>query len=243
MILKRILAGLADLVFPPRCLSCDVIVDYQNTFPFCGSCSNEIHFITAPLCSRCGIPFPGSAGGNHLCGDCITSPPPYSVARSLGRYETILLETIHRFKYHGKIATGKILGKMMAEFDYPELSIADYSLIMPVPLHPKRLRERGFNQSLILSREIIKKFPVMLDFMTLSRHIYTDPQINLGKVERESNVRGVFRVRDARKIQGQKIILIDDVYTSGSTVKECARVLRNCNAAEVAVLTIARTVH
>lgn len=130
----------------------------------------------------------------------------------------------------------------MAEFAYPGFDIRDYSLIMPVPLHPKRLRERGFNQSVILAREISERFRISLDFMTLVRHQYTEAQISLGKKEREVNVRGVFSVTDSGKVKGQKIILVDDVYTSGSTVKECARVLMKSRADRVAVLTLARAV-
>ena len=130
----------------------------------------------------------------------------------------------------------------MAEFEYSDLNIGDYSLIMPVPLHPKKLRARGFNQSVILAREISKRFSLPLDFLTLKRQIYTEPQINLGKKERESNVHDVFSVTNTHKIQGQKIILVDDVYTSGSTVKECARVLMKNKAEKVAVLTLARAV-
>ena len=130
----------------------------------------------------------------------------------------------------------------MAEFTYPLFNISDNSLIMPVPLHPKKLRERGFNQSLILAKEISKRFAVSLDFMTLRRHIYTEPQISLGKKERESNVHGVFSVADPGKIKGQRIIMVDDVYTSGSTVKECARVLMKNKAAAVAVVTLARAI-
>ena len=130
----------------------------------------------------------------------------------------------------------------MAEFAYPAFDIRGYSLIMAVPLHPKRLRERGFNQSVILAREISKRFCIPLDFMTLVRHAYTEAQISLGKKEREANVHGVFSVTDSAKVKGQKIILVDDVYTSGSTVKECARVLVKNKADRVAVLTLARAV-
>jgi ComF family protein len=152
------------------------------------------------------------------------------------------LEAIHRFKYNGKIYIGEILGRLMAEYTYPLFNVSENSLIVPVPLHPKKLRERGFNQSLILAKEISKKFAVSLDFMTLRRHINTEPQISLGKKERESNVHGVFSVTDPDKIKGQRIILVDDVYTSGSTVKECARALMKNKAAAVAVITLARAV-
>ena len=153
-----------------------------------------------------------------------------------------MLEAIHRFKYNGKISIGETLGKMMAEFPYQEFDISDYSLIMPVPLHPKRLRERGFNQSVILAREISRKFRVALDFMTLRRDTYTEPQVSLGKKDRAANLRGAFSVHDAGRVAGKRIILVDDVYTSGSTVKECARVLMKNKADTVGVLTLARAV-
>ena len=240
--MKRALKGLVDIIFPPRCLTCEAILDHEQNIPFCPVCYSKIHIINTPLCTCCGIPFAGADGGNHICGDCIVSKSYFSVARAVGRYETTLLEAIHRFKYNGKIFMGEVLGKLMAEFEYPLFSIGDYSLIMPVPLHPKKLRQRGFNQSVILAREISRNFSLSLDFLTLKRHIYTEPQISLGKRERGSNVHGVFSVTDPGRINGQRIILVDDVYTSGSTVKECARVLMKNKAATVAVLTLARAV-
>ncbi len=238
--MKRVLTGLADLVFPPRCLTCDAILE-NNPF-FCSVCSAKTSFIQPPLCPRCGIPFESTEGDSHLCGDCLTSKPTFSVARAVGRYENTLLEAIHRFKYDRKIYTGEVLGKLMAEFAYPAFNISDYSLIMPVPLHAGRLRERGFNQAVILAKEISKKYHLPLDFLSLTRHIYTEPQINLGKKDREANVKGVFSVADHGRITGQRIILVDDVFTSGSTVRECARILMKNKAESVAILTLARAV-
>ena len=182
------------------------------------------------------------AGADHLCGDCILSRPPYSIARAVARYEAVLLDAIHVFKYKGKITTGEVLGRIMADHVYPGFSIADYSLIIPVPLHAKRLRERGFNQAVILAREISGRFSIPLDFLTLRRHVFTEPQVNLGKDQRTTNVRGAFAVKNEKKVEGQKIILVDDVYTTGSTVKECAGMLMTHGAAEVAVLTMVRAV-
>jgi len=240
--LKRFLSGLADIIFPPRCLTCDSILDNQENHALCPACFSKIKFIKSFLCTCCGIPFYGAGESDHLCGDCLTSKPAFSVARAVGRYETTFLDAIHSFKYRGKTTHGKILGKLMAEYEYPSFSISDYTLIMPVPLHPKRLRERGFNQSVILAREIAGRFPIPLDFLTLKRYMYTEPQINLGKKDRESNVRGAFKVMEPDRIKDQRIILVDDVYTTGSTVKECARVLMKSKARAVAVLTLARAV-
>ncbi|MDO9586121.1 MAG: ComF family protein, partial [Syntrophales bacterium] len=162
--------------------------------------------------------------------------------RAVGRYETALMDVVHKFKYGGKTAVGERLGKLMAEFPYPAFNIMDYSLIMPVPLHPKRLRQRGFNQAAILAREISRRFSITLDFSSLERVVFTDSQASLGKEKREINVKAAFAVADPGKITGQKIILVDDVLTTGSTAKECARALLKHKAEQVAVLTLARTV-
>jgi ComF family protein len=239
--LKRFIQGLGDLVFPPRCMACGVLLVGQGDATFCPECFSMIRFVAPPMCPCCGIPLTG-AGVDHLCGDCLVSRPPYAIARAVARYEAVLLDAIHVFKYKGKITTGEVLGKIMAEYVYPDFSIADYSLIVPVPLHPKRLRERGFNQAVVLARVISMRFSIPLDFMTLRRHVFTEPQVSLGKDQRTANVRGAFVVKDGKKIQGQKIILVDDVYTTGSTVKECAGALMKHGAAEVAVLTLARAV-
>jgi ComF family protein len=182
------------------------------------------------------------AGDDHLCGGCLVSRPPYALARAVARYESVLHDVIHLFKYKGKVTVGEILGRMMADHAYPGFAMADYSLIVPVPLHPKRLRERGFNQAVILGREISKRFSLPLEFLVLVRHKFTEPQVNLGKEQRTANVRDAFVVRNEKKIEGQRIILVDDVYTTGSTIKECAGALMRHGAEKVAALTLARAV-
>jgi ComF family protein len=240
--LKAILKGLADVVFPPRCMACGNVLNEQEDRPFCPTCVSRIQYISSPLCPCCGIPMLGTEGTDHFCGTCLLARPSFSVARAVARYETILLDAIHAFKYSGKITNGQTLGKMMADYGYHDFNISSYSLIIPVPLHRRRLRERGFNQSAILAREIAGRFSLPLDLLSLKKNIFTEAQVGLGKNQRTSNVKGAFDVRDHKKIEGQKIILVDDVYTTGSTVKECARVLMKNKAAEVAVLTLARAV-
>jgi ComF family protein len=241
-IVKRIFAALSELIFPTTCMTCGTVLDYQALPVFCAECFSKIRFIRSPLCPCCGIPFEAAGSDDHLCGSCLAAPPVFSAARSAGHYENVLLDAIHQFKYRGRTAVGKSLGRLMAGSSYPGFSIADYSLVIPVPLHVKRLRERGFNQSLILAREIARRFSRPLDFMALRRNIHTDPQVGLGKKDREKNVRGVFEVRTKKSIGGEKILLVDDVYTTGSTLRECARILKKHGAREVAALTLARAV-
>lgn len=242
--LKKVLMGLTDVVFPPCCISCSDIMDRceDSSSCFCPRCESQIARICSPVCPCCGMPMSGGSGSDHLCGECLRERPPFSRARSLGRYEKALLAAIHKFKYGGNVAIGEILGNWMAVYAYPDFELRDYSLILPVPLHLKRLREREFNQSAILAKAIARRFPMPLELMTLKRSVHTEPQVTLGKEDREANVRGAFEIRVPERLRGERVVLVDDVYTTGSTVKECARILMESHAADVAVLTLARAV-
>jgi ComF family protein len=234
------LQGMVDIIFPSRCPTCQTLLQDRRNVSFCSTCATRIKTIRQPLCPVCGLPFPREEGSNHLCGDCLLSPKAFIAARAVGFYEATLLEAIHLFKYQGQSALGEILGRRMAEHDYPDFQISTCTLIIPVPLHVKRLRERGFNQSLILAKAIARQYAIPLDFTSLKRHIYTQPQVSLGKMDRQANVRGAFVMKKPGHLAGEKILLVDDVYTTGSTLNECARILVKNGAAEVAVLTLAR---
>ncbi|MCX5820635.1 MAG: ComF family protein [Deltaproteobacteria bacterium] len=240
--MKGILTGIADLIFPPRCITCDNLLERHGPLPFCPPCVDGIRFIRSPLCARCGVPFPVAEGEDHLCGDCLTAEKPYAVARAVGRYEETLLTAIHLFKYRGRIGIGEILGRIMADFAAGIWDMKVFERIVPVPLHRKRLRERGFNQAVILARELSKRFDIPLDFTSLRREVFTPPQVGLGREERSANVHGAFSARHPERITGRRILLVDDVYTTGSTLAECARVLLRANAEAVTVLTLARAV-
>ncbi len=163
--------------------------------------------------------------------------------RSVGVYDKTLLAAIHLFKYRGKTEIGRVLGRMMADFAASAWPPEAFDLILPVPLHKKRLRNRGFNQAVILGREIAKRFALPLDFSSLRREVGTDPQVGLGRKDRRTNVRGAFAVRRPERIRGRKILLVDDVCTTGSTLNECAAVLLRAEAKTVTLLTLARAVH
>ncbi len=152
------------------------------------------------------------------------------------------MDAVHRFKYGRKISVGTALGRMMAQRTYSALTIEDFSMVIPVPLHVKRLRERGFNQSGILAREIARTCSIPLDCASLERKVDTKPQTALKKTERAKNIRGAFAVTNPDNVEGKKILLIDDVFTTGSTLRECARVLIRNGAKEVAALTLARAI-
>jgi len=133
-----------------------------------------------------------------------------------------------------------VLGNLLTSYAAAHLPVEEYDRIIPVPLHRKRLRERGFNQSLLLARALSRNFSLKLDFSSLQRRIHTQPQISLGKEDRAANVRNAFEVLRKADIADSRILLVDDVYTTGSTVRECARVLLESGAQSVSVATLAR---
>ena len=240
--MRSFLAGLADLVFPPRCLSCGGNLEEGAPFAICEGCRAGIGYIRSPLCTVCGEPFASDVEKDHVCGSCLISPPPFAAARSLGRFDGVLMAMIHRLKYREQSRLASPLGHLMAAGDYPGFRIGEASLVIPVPLHRKRLRQRGFNQSLLMAGAVGKRHGIPLDARSLRRPVASEPQVTLGRKERERNVRGVFAVADREHIRGKGILLVDDVYTTGSTLKECARVLLRAGAREVYVLTLARSV-
>ncbi len=240
--MKVFLQSLADVIFPRTCLSCQTVLDEGGTKPFCEACTEKISPIASPLCTLCGGPFPAPDGIDHVCGDCLKDPPSFDVARSAGRYDGPLLEAISRFKYRSRTAGGVLLGRWMAARSWPGFRPADYDRLLPVPLHANRLRQRGFNQAVILGRVVAGAFKIPFDTAVLQRREHRDPQVGLGRKERMTNVRGAFAASFPERIEGKNIVILDDVYTTGSTIRECARVLKKAGAARVAALTLARAV-
>jgi ComF family protein len=151
-----------------------------------------------------------------------------------------MADAIHRFKYQGASRLAKPLGTFLAEYEDSEFPFSEFELILSVPLHPRRLRQRGFNQSLLLARCVSRAHSIPLDFASLQRTRHTEPQTQLSGPERQKNIRGAFEVRRAGAIAEKHILLIDDVFTTGSTVQECAKVLLKAGAKQVDVLTLAK---
>jgi ComF family protein len=210
----------------------------ENGISFCSACLREVAFITDPSCPVCGLPFSSQMAGCHNCPRCEKKINNFHIARGLANYDGKLLKAIHLFKYGGKTNIGKILGGMLAQ--YP-LDFSAYDLIVPVPLHIKKLRERGFNQAVLLCREIEKRHSVPLEISSLKRVRYTESQVGLNEDERVKNIKGAFEVRDS-VFKGLKTLLVDDIFTTGATVNECSRVLGKSGVNRVDVLTLARVV-
>ncbi len=199
-------------------------------------------FSLSPRCSRCGIPFASPSDTDHLCSECLTEERYFSRARSVCRYEGLIVEAISRFKYGGAIRLAPALGMLLAAYQDSQFPFSGLDLILPVPLHPRRLRERGFNQSLLLARQVSRRHSIPLNFTVLRRIRPTPPQTRLSGPDRQRNVRGAFEVVKPSVLAGKKVLLIDDVFTTGATARECARVLLGGGAREITVLTLARAV-
>jgi ComF family protein len=237
---RRALAALLDLVFPPVCVTCggETPADRRH---LCPGCVGRIVRIGHPLCPVCGRPFLTPGDADHLCGVCSIKRPPFAEARSFGVYGGVLLDTIHLFKYHYRAYLSSVLSDLVADHDWAGFDPGRYDLMVPVPLHRRRLHERGFNQAMLLCRGIGHRWGIEVVETGLARTRQTAPQIRLTPKERENNVRGAFAAAGNR-FSGKRVLLVDDVYTTGATASECSRVLMRAGAEAVGVLTVARVV-
>jgi ComF family protein len=240
MAIKALVRSIIDFCFPALCLLCRKFLSTPAEQHVCAACLDAFPFIRGVLCPRCGIPFVSQEGSDHLCSRCISKTPFYDSARSIGVYAGVLRHAIHQFKYDHRSLLSVPLGAMLSEQGRAVLKTHEYDVIMPVLLHPRRVRQRGFNQSLSLARTVAQAWGIAIEREGLKRTRWTDPQTMLPEKDRVRNVRGAFAYQ-GQGVTRKTVLLIDDVYTSGSTVNECAKVLKKQGAGRVDVLTLART--
>ncbi len=233
-------AQLLDLVFPPLCHACKVFMPQAGRIHICEPCLATARPVESPICRICGIPFLTEDGSDHPCGVCLKKPPPFAMARAAALHEGAIRDLIHRLKYDGKVQVRRPLALLVAERLAGFAAHASSDLLLPVPLHVKRIRERGFNQAILLGELLAREWRIPFERSLLRRIRWTEPQVNLAAAERAANVRGAFAVGDPANVKGRRVMLVDDVLTTGSTVSECSRVLRMAGALEVFVVTVAR---
>ncbi len=227
---------------PVDCTACNVPLSEDPIPLFCSSCWHRIVPLHQPGCARCNRPFPSRIASayspTHVCQACAAKPPAYTKAWTLYAYLSPLQDAICLFKYRGKLALASALAQLMID-RLPSIPAVD--VLMPVPLHPTRLREREFNQSLLLADRVGASLNRPVSYANLIRSVPSPPQTMLSRRGRLKNLRGAFRLQEPDSIQGKRILLIDDVYTTGTTVNECAKTLRKAGSSDVFVLTLARS--
>ncbi len=259
---RELLHLVLDLCLPAACPRCGQALERGAT-RFCEACLDAIRCITPPLCPICGTPFV-AALADHPCGACARRPPAFRAARAAGPYEGALLESVHRLKFGGDLVQAPALAGLLGP---PLASLAadanhggslllsplhaerdsrpPYDLVVPVPLHPRRLRERGFNQAHLIAAEMIRAglFPpwTALAPAALARVRETSPQTKLSRAQRLRNLRGAFRGKP-KAARGRTILLIDDVMTTGATLEGCALALLRAGARSVDALVVARVI-
>ncbi len=225
-----------DVLLPPLCLGCDRPVTENQTL--CAACWKAIHFVERPFCARCGAPFDVPVEEGTLCGQCLGGPPLYEKARSAVLYDDAIKPILLRFKHADRLHPVPALAAWMVRAGAELWAEAD--LIVPVPLHRWRLLKRRYNQAALLAQAVGKNLDKKVAVDLLVRRRASESQGRKNRKERRENVAGAFALRPGADVVGKKIVLIDDVLTSGATVEECARVLLSAGAATVSVVTLAR---
>ena len=229
------LNALLNILFPESCPTCQRPSLDHNTAPICTECWQGILPHDGPGCQKCGKPF--VSGISTTCADCIQSEPYFRNARSFGPHKGALKKAINLFKYHGIKRLAGPLSDVMHR-----ISIPSVDAVIPVPLYKKRLRQREFNQSALLAKRTAKQLGIPFTPDCLARIRDTTPQVGMNSNDRFKNVKKAFIIKDSSVIRDRNILLVDDVFTTGATVRECSRIMKKAGAQNVYVRTLAHGV-
>ena len=223
---------LLGLLFPQRCHLCSAPAHRSPALPLCESCWQSIPQYTGPACRQCGLP--AISIHTDICSSCIADPPPFSRMQAYGIYAGALKEAIHLLKFNGRRSLAHPLATLLSGLALPEADV-----VVPVPLHINQLRQREFNQTALIGRHLAAclKIPLRLDVLFKTRE--TAPQIEVDRQQRLKNIKKAFSASEAAS--GQRILLVEDVITTGPTTRECARVLKKAGAQDVNVVALARS--
>jgi len=236
-----VLRQLADVVLPPLCVSCGTpLADHGR---LCPSCWAQVDFIRPPLCERLGIPLPFDAGPGSISAAAAANPPNYDRARAVAHYDRVMRRLIHDFKYRDRQNAQALFVGWLTEIARP--LVTERTILLPVPLSRMRLFSRRFNQAAILTSGVARELKCRHCPDALQRVKRTRTQVGLSPSERQRNVQGAFSVPARRQhhVNGQDVILVDDVITSGATIEACTRALKRAGAIRVDVIALARVVH
>ena len=236
----HIAALVLDQIYPPACPVCrEPLADGEG---LCPSCFSQLGIITPPYCSVLGVPFEVDLGPDAISPEALADPPPFARARAAVRYGEVAQALVSRLKFGDRPELARFCAKLMAQAGRDLCALKP--VLVPIPLHPSRLRHRRYNQSLLLAQHLGRLLNLDVDPHLVRRHKKTRQQIGLSGDGRARNVEGAFSVPDdfLLRLRGRRLLLIDDVYTTGSTVKAASRTLLRAGAQSVDVLTFARVV-
>ena len=232
------LGAIASLLYPPVCTICGANVRAGEYL--CDQCDTKAARIVAPFCKTCSEPFEGAISGTFTCANCAHRTIHFAAAVAAYRSRGIVRQIIHDFKYRRQIYLRHLVARWLrAAMDDKRLRDLQFDMIVPVPLHPARQRERGFNQATLLAESLSAEISIRSK-PALERIRYTTTQTALDRAERMENLHNAFRLRKNADVRGLRVLLIDDVLTTGSTLSECARVLKRAGALSVHAATAAR---
>ncbi len=229
------------LLYPELCRLCDSPATPAEGY-VCAECRSSIRFVERPYCEHCGRPYKGNISNQFECSNCTEGKWEFVTARSAIQAKGKAREIIHWYKYNHAMWFETLLADLFLQKAVPALAEAKWDLIVPVPLHPTKEREREFNQATRLAAHLSRATGIPLNSGLLRRVVPTVTQTHLPRKERLANVRNAFAMKDKNRLQGERIVLVDDVFTTGATTSACARVLKIAGASEVCVWTVARGV-
>jgi len=227
-------------IYPPVCQLCNSARATAIDGYVCAACFQRVRFVKPPFCDRCGLPFQGDITTKFECTNCREMELHFSSARSAVIAKDVALEVIHRYKYSRALWFEPFLADLLIRASATELPHADWDAIVPVPLHPTKERDREFNQAQRLASCLSRATRIPMQAGWLQRVEPTRTQTLLSRAERAANVRRAFVMRPGIRLSGERIVLIDDVFTTGATTSACARVLKAAGAGDVCVWTVAR---
>lgn len=229
----RLIEPLLSFALPPRCPGCGVVTTADHRF--CAACWRSLRFLGAPWCASCHVPFAFERGAAARCGDCLAVPPRHAGVDAAVVYGEVARTVALRLKYGGRTAFAETAARLMVRYLPP-----DAELIVPVPLHHRRMWSRGYNQAGLIAAALTRASGVPSDMSALTRRHATPVLQGLGAAARRRAVQGAFAVPDRARVTGRRIVLVDDVHTSGATSDACTRTLLAAGAARVSILCWAR---
>jgi ComF family protein len=228
------------LLFPSSCQICEALLEKRGEKVVCRYCLKKLKVTDSPFCLCCGRFFDG-AGGPHLCADCLGNRPPFTRHRSAARYNGVAKDLILLYKYRGfEVLSGVLAGFLIRSLGREEDLWSGVEVVVPVPLYPAKEKSRGFNQARLLAERLAKLMNVPLMAGRLTKVRPTAAQTSLRAQERETNLKGAFQVKKTAGLEGKIVLLVDDVYTTGSTIRECGKALNKAGVKEVRAVTVAQ---